>query len=266
MLHEQTNWNSSMIENLTERDAKNMALETLVIKDHNVYFVDFGGYFRYSALVFAEGRHIYYANDYELHHEYKGLTDDGKGIPYTRDELRDLYIRSMNSKLFTEDEILGPVSDYSEYYRKGHYLHNYYAMRREHVSIFHYCRTKEEENSIREKMSKMIYDPYAFAYFNVDDKDFVEHHKFLFESLQAQEDKLSDNFDYWKGAFLHEMFNHEYGINWQADFDTLSAFGNLHWEGDDAGPDKYLRQLDMNDTQKRAYYAARSEYFRTSEL
>ena len=266
MLHEQTNWNSSMIENLTERDAKNMALETLVIKDHNVYFVDFGGYFGYSALVFAEGRHIYYANDYELHHKYKGLTDDGKGIPYTRSELRDLYIRAMNSKLFTEEEILGPVKDYSEYDRKGHYLRNYYAMRREHVSIFCINPTKEQEEAFREKTSTMVYDPYSLAFYDANDRNFVEHHKFLYETLEEQQDKLSDNFDYWKGAFLHEMFNHEYGINWQADFDTLSAFGNLHWEGDDSGAAGYLKQLDFNDTQKRAYYAARSEYFRTSDL
>lgn len=57
-----------------------MAEEVETIKDHTVYFVDFGGYFGFSACVCAEGQHIRYANDYELHHKGK-----------SRDELREIY-------------------------------------------------------------------------------------------------------------------------------------------------------------------------------
>lgn len=78
------------IESLTEAQAAGIAIEATAIKGHQVYFVDFGGYFGYSALVFADGHHIKYANDYELHHKDK-----------SRDELREFYFDSLNKKLFT---------------------------------------------------------------------------------------------------------------------------------------------------------------------
>ncbi|MBR6859841.1 MAG: hypothetical protein IKM73_00780, partial [Acidaminococcaceae bacterium] len=56
------------IESVTEEQARDSALETLSIKGHTIYLVDFGGTFGYSCLVFCNGRHIYYANDYQLHH------------------------------------------------------------------------------------------------------------------------------------------------------------------------------------------------------
>ena len=59
------------IESIDQATASAMAQGHEIIKDHDVYFVDFGGYFGYSALVFAEGRHIYHANDYALHHRGK---------------------------------------------------------------------------------------------------------------------------------------------------------------------------------------------------
>lgn len=52
------------IQAMTEADAATIALEKLDIKGHTVYLVDFGGYFGYSCLVFKNGHHIYYANDY----------------------------------------------------------------------------------------------------------------------------------------------------------------------------------------------------------
>lgn len=64
-------WNISNIEALTEAEAQTMALETMQIKEHNIYFVDFVNAFGYSCLVFKNHHHIYYANDYELHHTEK---------------------------------------------------------------------------------------------------------------------------------------------------------------------------------------------------
>ena len=43
-----TEWTIKEIEAMTENDAQEMAIESMVIKDHNIYFVDFGGYFGYS--------------------------------------------------------------------------------------------------------------------------------------------------------------------------------------------------------------------------
>ena len=77
------------------------------IKNHDVYFVDLGGDFGFSALVFYGCRHIYHANDYQLHHPNRSV-----------EELKDFYIQALNNKLFTEEEITGPVSSYDEYSRK----------------------------------------------------------------------------------------------------------------------------------------------------
>ena len=52
-------WNIDTIQALDERGAQAIALETMQIKGHSVYFTDFGGHFKYSALVFADGRHMY---------------------------------------------------------------------------------------------------------------------------------------------------------------------------------------------------------------
>ena len=58
------------IESLTYEQAKEIAIEMIMIKDHDCFFADLGENFGYSVLVFKNGRHIYFANDYELHHGY----------------------------------------------------------------------------------------------------------------------------------------------------------------------------------------------------
>lgn len=74
---------------------------------------------------------------------------------------------------------------------------------------------------------------------------------------------MGDNFEYWKSAFKYEMANHEYAINWQADWDTLSAFGNIQYHGHDENEvEQYFDELHFTETQRKAYWAARREYMR----
>ena len=78
-----------------------------------------------------------------------------------------------------------------------------------------------------------------------------------------QRDAMGDNFEYWKSAFKYEMANHEYAINWQADWDTLSAFGNIQYHGHDENEvEQYFDELHFTETQRKAYWAARREYMR----
>ena len=93
------------IQAMTEADAAAIALETLNVKGHVVYLVDFGGYFGYSCLVFKNGHHIYYANDYELHHKWRKATQE---------RLREVYVEKLGNILFTPEEIASPLSDYAE--------------------------------------------------------------------------------------------------------------------------------------------------------
>lgn len=247
------NWTISDIEAMTEDAAREMALEVLPIKEHTVYLVDFGGYFGYSCLVFCEGHHIYYANDYQLHHP-----------TMQRAEIRTFFVESLNSTLFTEAEILEPMKSYDEQTRKERFLHSYYGMRKDYVSIFGNFSDKKYEQEYRRKTANMIYDPVAFAYYAPEEADFVKHHCELLKGLVKQRENVADNYEYQKAAFLHEMYNHEYGINLQADWDVCSVFcagALIYHRGEGSELQDYFEQCKFTDTQRRAYLDARTQYY-----
>lgn len=241
------------MKNISEANAKANALETMKIKEHNIYFVEFDGAFGYSALVYCNGKHIYYADDYELHHAYM-IKEKG------REGLRQWYIDTMNQKLYTEEEIVEPLKNYDDYQAKQYFLRNYYNMRVDYISAFYIG--EKEGNEIKKKTKNMHYDPVAFCY--VNDLDFVKHHIELLVALQKREAEMKETPEYWIQAFKHEMYNHEYSINWDADCDTLSAFGNIPreltwnraWKLSDL-----FDVLNFNDVQKNAYHQAKREYY-----
>ena len=242
------NWNIDNIQALIETEAQAMALETMQIKEHNIYFVDFEGYFGYSCLVFKNNHHIYYANDYQLHHS----KEDRK------EELKQIYIEGLNNKIFTESEIAEPLKDYDEYRRKSYFIHNYYGMRVDYISIW---GNPKDHPNFEEEVSGMTYNPVAFSY--MSDADFVKHHIELLETLEKAKAETSGNYEYLKKAFLYEMYNHEYGINWQADWDVLSCFGKIEYRSEsDEALEKYFTELNFTEVQKRAYLDARSQYYK----
>lgn len=234
------------IQSLDESTVKSMAVEAIDIKGHTVYLADLGGYFGFSALVFAEGRHIYYANDYALHH------GDMKGDAQA---LRDWYIKTMNGKLFTEDELRTPSDKYSELDKKESFLHNYYPMRREYQSMF--CSLKNAKGWYKRDKESTIFSNVAFAYFKPEDRRFVEHLHELYKAFKACNNPLRD-YEHAKDAFRYQMFNHEYPINGQGDYDVISCFTRVSYRGDGTEID----QTGWSDEIKRAYYDARREVMR----
>lgn len=238
------------IETLTEAQAAEMAIEAATVKGHQVYFVDFGGYFGYSVLVFADGHYIKYANDYELHHSGK-----------SRGELREFYLGSLSKKLFTPEE-MKTVSDYQDKQVKEYYIRNYYGLRRDHVSMF-FCGPDEEREKLRKKTENMIFSPVFFAFYDKEDADFVKSGEKLLATLENAEPDKS-NSEYWKSAFLREMFNHEYGINWQADFDVCSCFGNCSSVVNIDDLNALFDACNFSVVQRDAYMAARREYSKQS--
>lgn len=234
---------------LTEIEAIDLAEKKMEIKEHDIYFVNLGKYFGDSYLVFKNGKHIYYANDYELHHSYT-VKEGGK------EALEKLYLDEINGKLFTEDELCGKIKDYDEYSKKSYYLRNYYHMQKNYVSIFGIW-TEENEKKFKRETKNMTYNPVSFCY--MDDIDFINHQKGLLEKLEKRKEELADNYEYYKKAFLSEMYNHEYGINWDADHDTLSAFGNVGWHNN---INAYFDELNFTETQKKAYVDARRQYYK----
>lgn len=245
------NWSITEIENITEDQAKEMSIDTTEIKGHNVYFVDFEGGFGFSCLVFKNNHHIHYANDYQLHHSKED----------TKEELKQMYIEGLNNKLFTEAEIVEPLKDYDDYKRRSYFLHNYYGMQVDYISGFQIVTREEDRIAFQKKVKDMIYNPVGFSY--MSDADFVKRHVELLETLEKVKTETVNNYEYYKNAFLYEMYNHEYGINWQADYDTLSAFGNVKYHDGDLNA--YFEELHFNETQRRAYVDARSQYFAETE-
>lgn len=243
------------IETLTETEAQAAAVEVAEIKDHTIYFVDLGGNFGYSVLVFKDGHHIKYANDYALHYRDK-----------TPEELNEQYKRSLAVKLYTDEELAEPLKSYDEYTAKQYYLQNYYGLRRDHVSIFCINPSKEQQAEFERKTKTMIYDPVAFAYY--DDLEFVQRHVELFAQLEERYNETATDYEYQKAAFMYELGNHEYHINnYQGDWDTLSAFGNIQWHGQ--GIDarvKYYKELKFNDVQIQAFEDARKEYLKQANI
>ena len=69
------NYTIKDIESMSAADLASFAEEVETIQGHTVYYIDFGGYFGFSACVPADVQHIKYANAYELHH--KGQSRDG---------------------------------------------------------------------------------------------------------------------------------------------------------------------------------------------
>lgn len=244
------NYTIKDIESMSAADLASFAEEVETIKGHTVYYIDFGGYFGFSACVTADGQHIKYANDYELHHKGK-----------SRDELRELYRRELSGKLFTESE-LSTVSSHEDAQRKRYFLMNYYGERRPHVSMW-FAGPEAQRQALRRKVENMVFSPVFCAYYDPKDADFVKQGAALLEGLSHANEANRENAGFWESAFLYEMFNHEYGINWQADFDVCACFGNVSGVRDYTDREKLFDVCGFNDIQRQAYAAARREYFKS---
>ena len=208
--------NITTIENLAYEEAKNIAMEHMIIKDHDCFFVDFGGYFGYSILVFKNEKHIYYANDYELHHRH--LVKE-KG----RDTLREYYIKEMNGKLYTDVEMMEESSSYDEYEKKNHFLRNYYIMRYDHESIFFIGTDAErEERKKRIEKNYPYYNPVSFCY--VADQKIVEIQREYLRILQNAYERLQNDLGVFREMVRKELANHEACITYDYT-DALGALG-----------------------------------------
>lgn len=154
------------------------------------------------------------------------------------------------------------VTNYQDKQAKEYYIRNYYGLRRDHISMF-FCGPDKEREKLRKKTENMIFSPVFMAFYDKKDADFVKHGENLLSTLEKAE-LQKDNAEYWKSAFLREMFNHEYGINWQADFDVCSAFGDCSGVLDYEDIEELFSACKFSDMQRAAYMAARHEYSRQS--
>ncbi len=229
---------------LAEQQAKEFSEETKEIKGYNVYFIDFGR---------SRGGlgYLVYKNGHQIIDDFANIHPSIEG----EEELMAYYCEAIKNKLYTEDEIRGPIKSYTDYDLKKNYLHNYYAKSVDNISMFCIGENKG-------KISNTILDPVGFCYVEKTEEEFVKRHISLLHDLEEEKEKLKDNYEYQKSAFLYEMLNHEYPINYQGDYDTLSAFGRVSYE--DTMQNLYVcfDKLGFTETQKRAYMDARKEALR----
>ena len=227
--------------NLTEDEVKAIAEDMVEIKGHQVYFAEIEGHFGYCALVFCDGQHIHYADEEQLHYPESRYPDKAS--------LRKRFIERLNEKLFTEDELAQPSDDYSERQAKEYFIRNYYPMRKEHVSMWYVGNPSEEQEAAKETMHPSFV---AFAYF--EDADFVRKLADLLGAFKAANDPLRD-YEHAKAAFRYEMYNHEYAISWQGDWDVIRCFANV--DGDNAHD--MLPKTGWSEEVQRAYWDASME-------
>lgn len=225
------------IQELTIEDARNLAIETMVVKDHECFFVDFKDRFGYSVLVFKNDKHIYYANDYELHH---GHLVREKGI----DALKEFYINSLNGKLYTDEEMLKEATSFDEYTKKSYFLRNYYIMRYEHCSIFGIG--EEEQARIKKAMRKLpFYNPISFCY--VKDEEIIRTQMTYLAVLEKGYENLKNNQTAFREMVSYELANHEACITcrYQEALDALGMkFVELTEDQQRIVKDELQKQID----------------------
>lgn len=70
--------------------------------------------------------------------------------------------------------------------------------------------------------------------------------------------------EFAEDAFYYEMANHEYHINWEADYDVCSCFGHAEYDDNASGVD-YLTAMGYDKETIKAYYNARSRFLHDAD-
>lgn len=194
----------SDIEELTEQQAKQIKLKHKVIKDFDIYFIDFKGYYGFSYIAFKNGKRVKHLNDYELHH---------KRLNGNIDKLLEYYINSIKNKVFTYEE-LNSINDYNDFNNKRMFIINNLVYCYDYESIFGFGGRKT---------NYQYHSKQALGWFkNEEDAKLINK---IYDNLYMLHfDKLLNDSDYFKKAAYYELANHEAGYT--GDFtDGLRALG-----------------------------------------
>ena len=93
-------------------------------------------------------------------------------------------------------------------------------------------------------------------------KDFIA---LLDKKRRGLSERMVD-FDFAYDAFMREMYNHEYEINSQGNWDVLSKFGSIEYSYEaECNPVIYMDALGFSDDTKLAFRSARRDYYQSCE-
>lgn len=213
-------WKWEEIESLDRTTAEALAEETLYIKGYTVYLIDFKGHIGYSAVVFWNDRRNKYLDEYEL---------NAWNLNLNHEKMRENFIKYITEKVFTDDELMGPVKDYSDYERKKRYLMHYRIYKFDHDSMF----------GINKKR-KPGYPYTSFVSFShVKDPEIINLEEKIMHHLKKEYERLLADPEKFRVAIKKELENHEAGYT--GDFEpALDSLG--------------LSMNDLNTEQTRILY------------
>ena len=123
-----------------------------------------------------------------------------------------------------------------------------------------------EKRGLTWETAGKIYSIGAGGYYLEKDKAVIE----AFFDKRDDLPELMKDYDFAVDAFYYEMCNHEYGINWQRNWDVLSCFAEkeLKYYEDDYGEGeaitKYFDDMGLENSTRMAYAEARRRYFKTA--
>lgn len=93
----------------------------------------------------------------------------------------------------------------------------------------------------------------------------------IMSELNAVDDakrEFIEDYEHAYDAFMYEMGNHEYHINYEGDWDVLSCFGlndNVCEYEDGKDVDEYMDAMGLSPVTKAAYHGARGDFLRIAD-
>ena len=196
-------------EHIDFETAQRIAEKHETIKNHDVFFTTLENHYGYSALVFKNNRHIHYADLYQLHYEY---TAKEHGLEY----LHEYFVKILNERLFTDEELLGPITSYADYRNKIYYAINYVMLQYDTASM--YFMSKEEAAEKQYNYVSHISMHYAKT------PEPIEKQAAFYENLKNELKKNLEKTTFFKKAVKTELANHEAGYSCEYD-DALRTLG-----------------------------------------
>lgn len=251
------------IYDITKKQAEELSIDTITIKGYEVLFPMIEDYQGLCAIAYKNGHQIY--SSVAINHQ-----PYGKEIPST-EKLKKIYIKEFRNKLYTEKE-LTKIKDYDDYKMKSDFLHNYYGNEKDYLSWFSINGKGIEKRADyytldaiidERKADYPIPNPIGFCDMKAEDEDFVKHHIELNIQLEKARRESENNEEYMVNALYYEMNNHEYAINWQADFDVCSCFGECKYR-EDKTYIEYLTEMGKENLIP-AYKKAKEKYYESAE-
>lgn len=113
-----------------------------------------------------------------------------------------------------------------------------------------------ERGIAMEDAKEKVYKYYAGGFYLKSDADEIRQYHSRDRDAELRE-IMENNLKFAYEAFEYEMYNHEYPINWQGDWDVCSCFGHCEYDDSKYGSD-YLRELGFSDAVIAEYKKAGS--------